>query len=95
MTEATALEVNGYKFVTADGIARIGGTNPDDLDFRDLTLEDIGNISEFLATAWLNISGEEYTPVEIGVSYVADEPSPYETARLLGKFESRSERDCE
>lgn len=58
------LEIDGHKFITGDGFAQIGTEG----GFTDLTLEDLGSISEFLATAWLNIAGEEYKPVEVGVS---------------------------
>ena len=69
-------------------------------DSRDLTLEDLGNISERLAVAWENVAGEQYKPVIISErGYVADlgVQSGDSNADIPGFVDSveRLERDCE
>lgn len=67
MSTITSLDIGPVKFITTDqdgptSLAAIQANG----SLHNLTLEDIGNISEFLATAWLNLSGEEYKPVYVG-----------------------------
>mgnify|MGYP003450452731 CR=1 FL=1 len=68
-------------------------------DSRDLTLEDLGNISERLAVAWENIAGEQYKPVIISErGYVAQGSIAIEDAAEIASRIDRTvrlERDCE
>ena len=83
-------------FSTADGEAQIITHDYDNA----LTAGDLGKISEWLAAAWENISGEQYKPVIITEhGYVADAGAVTfsSEADKVDFIESdpRLERDCE
>lgn len=63
MSESKTLSV-GYDlaFSTAKGEAQIITHDYDNA----LSLEDLGNIAEWLAVAWENVAGEPYNPEYIG-----------------------------
>lgn len=67
MSTITSLDIGPVKFITMDhdGPTSMAAIQTNG-SLHNLTLEDIGNISEFLATAWLNLSGEEYKSVYVG-----------------------------
>lgn len=55
--------------LTKEGFTRVIGPG----DSRDLTLDDLGEIAEWLYVAWENVSGEKYRPILISdKGYVAD-----------------------
>lgn len=62
MAKKTSLTIGEYKFTTEAGKAEldIEFVSPLDPDAVKLTLDDLGDLSEFIATAWENLSGEEY-----------------------------------
>lgn len=67
---------------------------------RELTLDDLGHMSEWIATAWQNVAGEEYKPVAISErGYVVQEGAitfASEADKLnYIKSQPRLERDCE
>ncbi|QDH92178.1 hypothetical protein SEA_PHILLYPHILLY_27 [Microbacterium phage PhillyPhilly] len=69
-------------------------------DVVDLGLNDLGKMSEWIATAWQNVAGEEYKPVIITErGYVVDHGSvPIEDAVEIATRlprTARVERDCE
>jgi hypothetical protein len=60
---------------------------------RELTLDDLGHMAEWLAVAWQNVAGEDYKPVVITErGYVADEGVLFDTPE---PEIDRLERDCE
>lgn len=80
--------------LTDEGFARVIGAG----EKRDFTLDDLGEIAEWLAVAWYNVAGEEYRPVVISErGYVADEGASIWPPAEPGEWDSpeRPERDCE
>lgn len=67
MSTITNLDIGPVKFITTsskDALTSLAAIQSNG-SLHTLTLDDVANISEFLATAWENISGEEYGPVVI------------------------------
>ncbi|QDK03269.1 hypothetical protein SEA_ROMAN_27 [Microbacterium phage Roman] len=68
-------------------------------DVVDLGLNDLGKMSEWIATAWQNVAGEEYKPVIITErGYIADEgsiPKEHNADPVFNAHLDRLERDCE
>ena len=66
---------------------------------RELTLDDLGHMAEWIATAWENIAGEQYKPVIISErGYVAQGSIAIEDAAEIASRIDRTvrlERDCE
>lgn len=67
---------------------------------RDLTLDDLGEIAEWLYVAWENVSGEKYRPILISdKGYVADAGEiavvPADRTDFIYDDGNGLERDCE
>lgn len=68
--ERSLVFTDGLALQTAPGMARL--VSPDHEDIS-LDTDTIGMMSEWLATAWWNLTGEEYDPEYVGVEVDADE----------------------
>lgn len=95
--ERSLVFTEGVALQTAPGVARILALNTAN---EDLSLEDLGLISEWLSIAWKNLAGEEHRPVVISErGYVSQDsirmssdPGPGDQS--YGR-EYILERDCE
>lgn len=64
MTQNREVVLGDHKLKFIDGKPSIGRRATDD-KFHSLTLEDLTDIAEFTAEAWLALTDEEYQPVVI------------------------------
>lgn len=100
MSNNQEVRVGDHKFKLVNGVPALVTAGTD--EFTPVTLDDIGNISEWLAFAWESLAGEQYRPVTISSGgYVYDDGNGMISQVNAGeylvpkRFLGFPERDCE
>jgi len=83
-TEETRYRLGDHVLKTGPGYAQYG-PHAQDGDFIDLSRDELGELSEFIAFAWQNVANAPYEPKHVGV--------PIEDREFDAI--TRLERDCE
>lgn len=93
--ERSLVFTGGLALQTAPGMARLVSPDHEDIDIPEPTL---GMLAEWLAVAWVNVTGEEYEHQEVGVrvntkefTEILKRGAPMPGLDSLEKLE----RDCE